>query len=71
MDTPNHATGELANESMRSPITMRNHVASERASEPVDPPQNGRTVEYLSKPPYPTQNARSPLLATPAYPKLA
>lgn len=43
MDQPNHATGELANESMRSPITMRNHVASERASEPVHPCRSGIT----------------------------
>ena len=41
MDQPNHATEELANESMRSPITMRNHVASERASEPVHPCRSG------------------------------
>ena len=38
-------------------------------SEPVDPHQSGQTLKTPSKPPYPAQNARKPLLPSIACPK--
>ena len=40
-------------------------------SKPVYPPQSPQSMRTLSKPPYLAQNARTPLLATPACSKLA